>query len=251
MKRLKGVALPFALIALWQIAAMAMRMQSDTLSTPAEIFKALVYGLVDGSLFAATLGTLGAAGGGLAIGVALGVGCGIVFGLLPALSRLMRVTVELLRPIPAIAIVPIVLLVFGFGFRLEIAIVSFACFFPMMILTESAIRLIPPRLMEVVKVLRLSFPQRVAKVVIPASLPRIFVALRLAAGVALIVAVTVEIAANPMGLGYRLMMAAQSLRPADMFATLIWIGLIGWTLNRALLLAEARLFPTTATPRAP
>jgi ABC-type nitrate/sulfonate/bicarbonate transport system permease component len=45
-----------------------------------------------------------------------------------------------------------------------------------------------------------------------------------------------------MGLGYRLMTAAQSLRPADMFATLIWVGFIGWALNRALLAVEARLF---------
>ena len=242
MTRLRGLALPLALVLMWQIGAAAFGVQSDTLSKPSDIALALVAGLGDGSLLGASVRTLAAAGGGLLVGAALGVLFGLAFGLLPPLSRLMRVTVETLRPIPAVAILPIALLAFGFGYRMEIAIVAFACFFPMMILTEHAIGQIAPRLMEVARVLRLTVAQRVAKIVVPASLPRMFVALRLAAGIALIVAVTVEVTANPMGLGYRLMTAAQSLRPADMFATLIWVGFIGWALNRALLAVEARLF---------
>ena len=242
MTRLKGLALPAALVLVWQSAAMALGVQSDSLSRPSEIVVALVSGLADGSLLAASGRTLAAAMGGLLIGAALGALFGLAFGLLPPLSRLMRVTVEALRPIPAVAIMPIALLAFGFGYRMEIAIIAFACFFPIMILTEQAIRHIAPQLIEVARVLRLSTADRIAKIVVPASLPRLFVALRLAAGIALIVAVTVEVAANPMGLGYRLMTAAQSLRPADMFATLVWVGLIGWGLNRALALLEARLF---------
>jgi ABC-type nitrate/sulfonate/bicarbonate transport system permease component len=247
--RLKGLALPLAIVALWQLGAMIFGVHSDTLSKPSDILVSLFSGLTDSSLLAATGSTLASAGGGLLLGAVMGVACGLLFGLIPTVSRLMRVTVEVLRPIPAVAIAPIVLLVFGFGYRLEIAIVGFACFFPMMILTEAAIRQIAPRLMEVARVLRLSAGQQVAKVVVPASLPRIFVALRLAAGLALIVAVTVEIAVNPMGLGYRLMLAAQSLRPADMFATLIWIGLIGWGLNYALVRVGALLFAPGSAPR--
>jgi ABC-type nitrate/sulfonate/bicarbonate transport system permease component len=241
MSRAKGMVLPVALIALWQAAAAIFGVESDTLSKPSDIAVALVAGLADGSLLAATGRTLAAACGGLLLGGALGVLFGLMFGVLPPMSRLMRVTVEVLRPIPAVAILPIALLAFGFGYRMEIAIVAFACFFPMMVPTEHAIRQIAPRLMEVARMLRLTLVQRVAKIVVPASLPRILVGLRLAAGIALIVAVTVEVTANPMGLGYRLMTAAQSLRPADMFATLIWVGLIGWALNHALVLIEARL----------
>jgi ABC-type nitrate/sulfonate/bicarbonate transport system permease component len=242
MSRAKGLVIPVALILLWQAATMVFGVHGDTLSKPSDIVAALAAGLADLSLPAATARTLTAAFGGLLLGGALGILCGLAFGLLPPLSRLMRVTVEALRPVPAVAILPIALLAFGFGYRMEIAIIAFACFFPMMILTEHAIREIAPRLMEVASVLRLSLAQRVAKIVVPASLPRIFVGLRLASGIALIVAVTVEVTANPMGLGYRLMTAAQSLRPADMFATLIWVGLLGWALNRTLLALEARLF---------
>jgi NitT/TauT family transport system permease protein len=251
VSRLKGLALPLALALAWQIAAMASGMESDTLSKPSDIVAALLAGLADGSLLAATARTLAAGCGGLLIGATLGIGVGLAFGLLPPLSRLLRVTVEALRPVPAVAILPIVLLAFGFGYRLEIAIVAFACFFPILILTEHAMGQIAPRLIEVARVLRLSRAQQVGKIVVPASLPRMFVALRLGAGIALIVAVTVEVAANPMGLGYRLMTAAQSLRPADMFATLVWVGLIGWTLNRAMLALEAWLFPQFAARGTP
>jgi len=95
----------------------------------------------------------------------------------------------------------------------------------------------------VARALRLSFGARVFKIVVPAVVPRLFVALRLAAGIALIVAITVEIAANPMGLGARLMQASASLRPADMFATLFWVAFLGWLLNWGMLRLQELLFP--------
>ena len=73
---------------------------------------------------------------------------------------------------------------------------------------------------------------------IPAALPRIFVAFRLAAGIALIVAVTVEIAINPIGLGSAIMLAQQALRPELMLAYLVWLGMVGWGLNPASVVAQ-------------
>jgi ABC-type nitrate/sulfonate/bicarbonate transport system permease component len=86
----------------------------------------------------------------------------------------------------------------------------------------------------------------VTKIVLPAILPRIFVAFRIALGIALVVAVTVEITANPLGLGYAMTIAQQSLQPDLMFALLLWIGLTGWSLNALLLRAESRLFGAAA-----
>jgi ABC-type nitrate/sulfonate/bicarbonate transport system permease component len=86
----------------------------------------------------------------------------------------------------------------------------------------------------------------VAKIVVPAALPRIFVAFRLSAGIALIVAVTVEIAVNPIGLGAGIMTAGQALRPELMLAYLVWIGAVGFTLNALLVLAQQKLFGRAA-----
>jgi ABC-type nitrate/sulfonate/bicarbonate transport system permease component len=105
---------------------------------------------------------------------------------------------------------------------------------------------IEPRLVEVARVLGFGFLDRVRKIILPAALPRIFVAFRLASGIALIVAVTVEVAANPLGLGHGIMVAQQSLQPALMFAFLVWIGVLGWALNGFLLWAQRRLFGPAA-----
>jgi NitT/TauT family transport system permease protein len=169
-----------------------------------------------------------------------------LFGSLRSLDRLMEVTTELARPIPSVALVPVALVALGFGYRLEIAIVAFACTWPVLLLTRAAVGGIEPCLIEVARALRLSFPARVAKIVVPAALPRIFVAFRLAAGIALIVAVTVEIAVNPLGLGAGIMTAGQALRPELMLAYLLWIGIVGFTLNASLIFAQQRLFGRAA-----
>ena len=171
---------------------------------------------------------------------------GIAFGIFDTLDRLMEVTVEAIRPIPSIALLPIALIALGFGYRMEIVIVAFACVWPILILSRAAVRSIEPRLMEVARALRLPPAQRVWKIIIPAALPRIFVAFRLSAGIALIVAVTVEIAINPLGLGAGIMLAQQALRPDLMLAYLIWIGIIGYALNILLTVAQQRLFGRAA-----
>jgi len=243
----KGLALPVTLIVLGEIfGRMANLTDIDSLAPPSSIVLAFIEAVRDGSVLTTTRDTLITAFTGLAIGGTVGLMIGILLGVLPVADRLMEVTIESIRPIPSIAILPIVLIALGFGYRLEIAIISFACMWPLLILTRAAVRGVEPRLMEVSRALKLSPAARVMKIVIPAALPRIFVAFRLAAGIALIVSVTVEIAINPLGLGHALMVAQQALRPDLMLAYLVWLGVVGWSLNALLLLAQNRLFGRAA-----
>jgi NitT/TauT family transport system permease protein len=238
----RGWIVPLCVVLAAQAAASVYGIQSDSLASPWQILVAAWSILRDGSLFAMTGQTLGAALAGLALGGGAGLLCAIVLGLSPGLSRLLRFPIEALRPIPSIAVLPIFLMIYGFGYRMEIAIVAFACFWPNLIIGQAAVGGIEPRLLEVGRVLGLGFAARVTKIVIPAALPRLFLAFRLAAAVALIVAVTVEIAMNPQGLGYELMAAQSSLRPETMFAILLYIGIIGWGLNVLLLFVQRRWF---------
>jgi ABC-type nitrate/sulfonate/bicarbonate transport system permease component len=241
----KPLALPFGLIALAEIGARAGG-PSDSVAPPSEVAAAFGGALADGSLIAATRDTLIAAFVGLAIGASLGLALGIVLGSFRALDRLLEFALELLRPIPSVAVIPIALVALGFGYRLEFVIVAYACFWPLLILTRAAVGSVEPRLIEVARVLKLTPLQRMLKIVAPAVLPRVFVAFRLAAGVSLIVAVTVEIAVNPQGLGYEVMTAGQALRPALMLAYVVWIGIVGFALNAALVFAQMRLFGQAA-----
>ena len=238
---MRGLALPLLLVVVAEIGA-RLHGASDAIAPPSAVALAFVEALRDGSLALATRDTLIAAFAGLVAGGSIGLCLGVALGLSRTLDRLMELPVEILRPIPSVAVIPVVLVALGFGYRLEIAIVAFACVWPMLIFTRAAVAGTEPRLLEVARVLRLTPVATVTKIVAPAALPRIFVAFRLAAGVALIVSVTVEIAVNPQGLGAALMTAGQALRPDLTLAFLVWVGAVGFALNQLLLLAEARLF---------
>jgi NitT/TauT family transport system permease protein len=245
----KGLIFPVAILLIAELAARTFGIASDTLAPPSQILVACWSVLADGTLFERAGQTVLSALGGLAIGGGLGLLLALVLGLSPTMRRLLRYPIETLRPIPSIATLPIVLMIYGFGYRMEIAIVAFACFWPVLIIGQAAIGGIEPRQIEVSRVLGMNAVARATKIVLPAAMPRLFIAFRQAAAVSLIVSVTVEIAMNPQGLGYALMDAQNSLRPAVMFAMLIYIGLIGWTLNSLLLLAQKHLFSFAATPR--
>ena len=246
LDRAKPLALPLAALAAVELWARATHLQSDSLAPPSAIVAALAGALADYSIPLATRDTLFSAFAGLAVGSMIGLALGVALGLSRVFDRLMEVTVEAVRPIPSIALLPIALIALGFGYRMEIVIVAFACVWPMLILSRAAVRSIEPRLMEVARALKLPLAQRIWKIVIPAALPRIFVAFRLSAGIALIVAVTVEIAINPLGLGAGIMLAQQALRPDLMLAYLVWIGVIGYALNIFLTVAQRRLFGRAA-----
>ena len=245
-ERLKAILLPVATLAAFEIWARAIHLQSDSLAPPSAVIVALIGAFQDGSILSATRDTLISAFAGLMIGGAIGLGFGIALGIFHLFDRLMEVTIEALRPIPSVALLPIALIAMGFGYRMEIAVVAFACIWPVLILSRAAIGAIEPRLMEVSRALCLKPSDRVRKIIIPAALPRIFLAFRLAAGVALIVAVTVEIAINPIGLGAGIMTAQQALRPDLMLAYLFWIGCVGYLLNSALVAAQRHLFGRAA-----
>ena len=93
----------------------------------------------DGSVLIATRDTLISAFAGLLIGGAIGLAFGIALGIFHVFDRLMEVTIEAIRPIPSIALLPIALIALGFGYRMEIVIVAFACIWPILILSRAAV----------------------------------------------------------------------------------------------------------------
>lgn len=244
MKSWRGLVIPVLVLIFWEISLRRSGVSSDTLVPPSAIVLAFFNLVVDGTLVRKTVETLNASGLGLAIGAGAGVSGGILLGLLPRTAEFLLTPIELLRPIPSIALIPLSLMAFGFGLAMESAIVAFATFWPVLVLSQSAIGAVDVRLYEVARLLDLGPLQRVLKIVLPAATPRLITALRLAIGLALVVSVTVEIAANPQGLGYGLIVAQQALRPGEMFAMLLWVGVLGWGLNAILVRLERHLLIT-------
>ncbi len=89
-------------------------------------------------------------------------------------------------------------------------------------------------MLDVADVMEMSFAEKLRKIILPAAFARINVGLRVAAGIALVVAVTTEIVLNPRGLGYSLILAQQSLNVALMYAQLLWLCVVGYAAQRGL-----------------
>lgn len=231
---LRGALLPILFLLLWEFAAKSGWLVYDSLSWPSAILRAGLGALMDGSLLLATWQTCQAALLGLFIGSTIGVLLGSILGLWNFMARMAGPTFDALRAIPSIALMPLFLLMLGWGLSMEASVVAYACTWPVLIATWAAVRGVEPRLLEVADVLEMQFSERLRKIVLPAAFARINVGLRIALGVALVVAVTVEIAVNPRGLGYGLVLAQQSLKADLMYAQLLWLALIGYLLNALL-----------------
>ena len=228
---MKGALIPVVLLALWEAGSRAGTLPMDSFSRPSDIAAAFGRGMADGSIPLATWQTFEAALAGFALAAIGAILCGVALGISPRLERVVGPTIDALRPVPAVALIPLALLVFGFGLSMEASVVAFACFWPVLLMTIAGVRGIEPRLLEVARSLQLSYVDQLRKIILPAALGRIAVGLRLALAISLVVAVTVEIVLNPRGLGHSMIAAQQALRSDLMYAQLLWLGAVGAVLN--------------------
>jgi ABC-type nitrate/sulfonate/bicarbonate transport system permease component len=239
--RWKGLVPPLVLVACWELASRKDWIPLQTMSRPSDIFAAWWAEFSSGVLLVATMQTLQATVLGFLIATTIGILIGLVVGLSSVARLMISPSLEALRPVPPVALIPLSLLLLGFGVSMEAAVVAFACVWPILIATSAAVRISEPRLYEVAQILEFSAFTYARKFVLPAALGRIGVGMRIGLGIALIVAVTVEIVVNPRGLGYSLIIAQQSMRPDSMYAQLLWVGVVGSVLNLLLMQFDHRV----------
>ena len=235
-----GAVLPILVLTLWEVLARLGVLSEDGFSRPTRFVVAGAKALADGTLLEQTAQTFAAAAQALAIAAIAGIAIGAILGLFRPLERAAQLTIDALRPIPSVALIPLSLLLFGFSRSMSAAVAAFACFWPILLVTTSAVRGIDARLLEVGRLLGFPFGKVIIKFAIPAALPSILVGIRVAAGIAIVVTVTTEIVTNPRGLGFAMTMAAQSLQADLVWATLLWVGVIGWLVNWGLERMERR-----------
>ncbi len=156
---------------------------------------------------------------------------GIALGALIGSSRFMRAyvgpTLEFLRPLPASAVIPLAIALFGFSPAMALGVIAFGAIWPMLLSTVHGFAAVEPRLYEVARALHLSRWQVIAKIALPSAMPDILSGLRLGLTVALILAVVCEMIAGLDGLGQWVLLAARAYRSADLFAGVILLGAIG------------------------
>jgi ABC-type nitrate/sulfonate/bicarbonate transport system permease component len=178
---------------------------------------------------------------GFAIAAFLGVGLGMAVGRSRLLENLIDPMLELLRPIPPLAFLPMMVLWFGIGEASKIAFIAYAAFFPIFTTTLEGIKYVDPLLLRAASSLGASQRDLFRYVVLPAAMPGIITGLRLGFGLSFFVIVAAEFIASDSGLGYLINDARTFFLVSQMLLGAAVIGLIGFTFNRLLRLLEARL----------
>jgi sulfonate transport system permease protein len=237
---LGGVAL---FLAVWELAVRSHLMRYDYLPAPSAILAALAAMSRDATVWAEIGHTVLAALLGWSMALALGLTAGVALGLSPFLRRYTLASVEVLRPLPAVAFVPVGLLLFGFSISTELLVIVIPSVWPILVNTMGGIAAVPQRLHDVTRVLRLSRLHAIGSVFIPAAAPAILVGCRLSLGIALVLAIISEMLGNPEGLGYAVVREAQALHPDQMFAYVFITGILGILFNAAVMAAGRLALP--------
>ena len=248
MRHLKGAAGVAVFIALWETTRALGLVDPRDLPSVLEIARA---GLASAAELArAVLGTLGVWAAGLALASVLGSAAGIALALLPRLERITRPLIEFMRPIPSVALIPVALIVIGLGFRMEVTLIAFASIWPVLFNAKAGVESVDPRLIETGRILGLGSAATVLRIVLPAALPAMATGLRTAAGIALVLAITVEMLTGQKGLGYFLQFAALNGQFAQLWAGTMLAGLLGLALNAVFMSAERRFLSWSVEHRA-
>jgi NitT/TauT family transport system permease protein len=182
---------------------------------------------------------------GLGLATVLAVPLGLLLGSVPIIDAATRSVVEFLRPIPSVALIPLVALVIGTGLQLRVTLVVYASLWPILYNTMYGLRGVDPVAKETLRSYGFGRLSVLLRVSLPSSAPFITTGFRLAAGVALILTVSTEIVAGRgEGIGVFIFFAgiAVPARMTDILAGVFWVGLFGVLVNALLVAGERRAF---------
>ena len=180
---------------------------------------------------------------GLTISVVAGAGLGILIGSSSLLQAVTRSTIEFLRPIPSVALIPVAILLFGTTLQSNLVLIIYASFWQVLIQVLSGVQDVDPVARETAQSYRFGHWALIRHVIWPTTLPYLMTGIRLAASVALILAITAELTIGTPGLGRELSLAQSGGAVAVMYAYLIVMGLIGVTVNVAARGLERGIMP--------
>lgn len=208
-------------------------------------FSDMVSALADeagtGAFWSALLETLRGWATGLAVATAAGVVLGVVVGGLPLLRAALASTIEFLRPIPSVALIPLAVLLYGTTMRSTLLLVVYASFWQVLVQVLYGVQDVDPVARETARSYRFRALTQVRTVLWPTALPYVMTGFRLAAAVALILEITGELVIGSPGLGKQIAVAQSSGAVASMYALVIVVGLIGVLVNVVVRAVERRV----------
>lgn len=230
-----------ALLALWEVAPRVGLVDRTFLPPFDEVARAWWGLLGDGQLAANTQASLMRSFSGFGLAVAVAVPLGLLIGWYRPVANLLGPLLQVFLNTAALALLPVFVLLLGIGETSKISIVLYACSWPILLNTISAVGDVDPTLLKLAKSMDLSTPRLFQKVILPASVPTIFTGIRLAGAISIVVLVAAEMVGAKAGLGYLINASQYNFEIPQMYAGIITISAIGVAFNQLLVAVERRL----------
>lgn len=213
----------------------------DSVAAPSAALRALADGLASGTLSGALGTTLESFAEGLAIAVVGGVALGVAIGSSRIFLDASSVLIEFLRPIPAIAFIPVAILFFGLDTPMRRLVVAYAALWPILINTIYGVRGSDRLLHDVAKTSGVTRLGRLVRVSLPAALPSITTGIRLSASIALVVCVTAEFVTGTGGIGAYMQQQQLAFQLPELYAAVLLTAAFGYAISVALRVTERRV----------
>ena len=226
-QRLLPWVLPVGLIALWQIASSQGWLSTRVLPAPSEVIKAAWTLSASGELWTHVKVSAGRALAGLAVGGGLGLAFGLLTGSVKFFETLLDSTIQMVRNIPALALIPLVILWFGIDETAKLFLIAVSVFFPIYINTFHGIRNVDPGLIEMGRTYGLTRWQLYREVILPGALSSILVGLRFSLGLMWVILIVAETISAQAGIGYLTMNAREFLQTDVVLVGILLYALLG------------------------
>jgi sulfonate transport system permease protein len=236
-----GWVVPLSLFGLWTLATERGWAPPQILPQPRLVLDTLIDLAKSGDLLLNYGISLARVTAGFLVGSVLGAVLGAAMGLSRTVERYLHPLFNALSQVPVLGWLPLAMMVFGIGESLKIAIIAQASLVPVAINVLSGIRRVPAQYVEVARVFEFSRLQFLRKVVLPATVPSLFVGVRYGLTLAWLSLVTVELLASSEGLGFLIVWGRQLFQLDLVLAAIISVGVVGLALDKGLAALESRL----------
>ena len=232
--------LPALLVVVWQGAAAAGWIATRVLPAPLDVLAAAWKLIGTGELWQDVLVSTGRAASGFAVGGGIGFALGILNGSSRGAARLLDSSLQMLRNIPHLALIPLVILWFGIDETAKLFLVALGVFFPIYLNTYHGVRTVDPQLIEMARVYGLSRLRVFFEVVLPGALPQVLVGLRYGLGITWLTLIVAETISASSGIGYLTMNAREFLQTDVVVLGILIYALLGKLADGGARLLERR-----------
>jgi len=244
MKRIVLYLLPpLAALGVWEAASRLAWLDARFFPAPSAILHHLAFEIPLPELWHHIRATLTRVGTGYILGTAVAMALGVAMGLIAPLRNALYPLVAALYPIPKIAVLPLIMLIFGIGEMSKIVVVAVGSFFLVLLNTLRGVDDLNPVYQDLAQVYRVPRRRYIYRVVMPGALPAVFTGLRLALGYSLVIVVAAEFSGANHGIGYMIWQAWETFSIKTMYAGIVIIAVFGVLFSWSLDALERRLIP--------